>query len=398
MVALGLAVAQAAAQVPPTPTPFLDGRARELDVPSTRTSTEAPPGLDAIRIGYFGPADPAHPSGGDLWLAASMAVEEANAGGGYHGLPFLLVPAWSDNPWAGGARDLARLAFDDRVLALIGGIDGPTTHLAEQVATKALLPLLSPVATDPTVTRAYVPWVLSLQPSDAAIARPLAEVAATRVGDGRLAVVASTDHDSHIALVELRRALSSAGVPLSHLLELDPGSPGFESGLGPSLAELPAAALIVAGPNDSARAVQTLRRMGLTGPVLGAMSFARRRFLEALGPGAGEVIGPQMVTPSATWDGFACRFAERSGRRADFAAAGAYDAVRLLVAAIHQAGLERSRIAEALRALSPFAGVAGEISFDSLGQNQRQLRAVEISAPVGGPTPPTTAHADGERP
>ena len=48
-----------------------------------------------------------------------------------------------------------------------------------------------------------------------------------------------------------------------------------------------------------------------------------------------------------------------------------YDAVQLLVAAVRQAGLNRARIGDALRDLSPWDGVAGTVRWDTLGGNTR---------------------------
>jgi len=43
---------------------------------------------------------------------------------------------------------VARVVYSDKVWAIIGGIDGATTHLAEKVVAKAQLTLVNPSATD----------------------------------------------------------------------------------------------------------------------------------------------------------------------------------------------------------------------------------------------------------
>ena len=86
-----------------TRTPFYDGTQRPLEYAGPGRESEAPAGLKEVRIGYFGPSDPAAPEGNDPWQAAELAVEEANAAGGCQGKPFRLVPAWSGTPWAAGA-------------------------------------------------------------------------------------------------------------------------------------------------------------------------------------------------------------------------------------------------------------------------------------------------------
>ena len=43
---------------------------------------------DEIRIAWFGPNEPEDPEGGDLWAAAELAIEKANASGGYQDKQF----------------------------------------------------------------------------------------------------------------------------------------------------------------------------------------------------------------------------------------------------------------------------------------------------------------------
>ncbi|MHC5142767.1 MAG: hypothetical protein ACYSOY_04120, partial [Planctomycetota bacterium] len=87
---------------------------------------QIPSDVNEVLIGYFGPNDPNHPEGGDMWSAANMAIDQANQKGGYHGINFRLVSAWSDNPWGSGASEVVRMAYVHNVWGIIGGIDGPS--------------------------------------------------------------------------------------------------------------------------------------------------------------------------------------------------------------------------------------------------------------------------------
>ena len=58
-------------------------------------------------------------------------------------------------------------------IPVIGGPDGETTHVAQQVATKAHLPLISPVSSDPSLTHTRVPWIFRLPPDDSVQAEEL---------------------------------------------------------------------------------------------------------------------------------------------------------------------------------------------------------------------------------
>ena len=143
--------------------------------------------MSEVVLGWFGPGDPDHPEFGDFWRGAVLALEEENAGGGYRGRPFRLQPVWSESPWAAGIIDLTRLVVGGGVWAVLGGVDGTTTHLAVQIALKAHVLLLSPGSTDATTDHANVPWLFSLPPSDERIAPVLADALAKAAGAGSFA-------------------------------------------------------------------------------------------------------------------------------------------------------------------------------------------------------------------
>jgi ABC-type branched-subunit amino acid transport system substrate-binding protein len=102
--------------------------------------------------------------------------------------------------------------------------------------------------------------------------------------------------------------------------------------------------------------------------------------LDEAGPAAEQIICPLLVEPGAAWPAFEDQFQRRYQRSPDFAAAATYDAVQLLVAAVRKAGLNRVRIGDALRELSPWDGTAGPVRWDPLGGNTRPARLGQISA------------------
>jgi branched-chain amino acid transport system substrate-binding protein len=300
-----------------------------------------PKDVHEVLIGYFGPSDPAHPVGGMLWQGATLAIDEANRGGGYRGLPFRLVPAWSENPWSGGPAQLVRAVYTDKVWAIVGGIDGATTHLAEQVVAKAQVPLVNPAGTDRGIHAANVPWIFSVPPGDHLQAPLLRE--AVKRADAPYAIFSATDHDSRAFLAELKLT------PALHV-EFEPGAQ-HPAALAERLAGVKAV-VVVAGAPDTTRVIQAIRATGFTGLV-----FSRASLLLA-------EIAPD----------FRARFVTRFGRQPDAAAAHAYDAVTLVVAAIRKTGLNRARLRDAIQALSPYQGVSGRIEWDALGRNTRPPR------------------------
>lgn len=375
--------------------PFRDLRSQQTEYAGP--GREAPPAADVkeVLIGYFAPGDPAHPDAGALWQAAQLAVEQANQAGGLQGRPFRLVAAWSESPWTAGVAELARLVYREKVWAILGGIDGPSTHLAEQVVAKGRLVLVSPVSTDKTSNLTNVPWMFSCAPGDHLQAPLLATEIAGRSAPRGFAVVSADDHDSRLFAAELgkefsRRRMvpllkfeltqsmaegairSTAGQPADTAQPpLPPRDRAADAAVARVTAARPSAVVIVAPAERSARLVTLLRGQGFAGDVLGGPWMGRRRFVVEAGAAAEGVVFPLLWDAPATGQEFLTAFQARFGTPPDYAAAHTYDATRLLLAAIAQGGLNRARIRDAVERLSPWPGATGVVRWDPAGSNTR---------------------------
>lgn len=351
--------------------PFFDARQDRTEHAGPRSQPDVAETFNEIRIGYFGPADPDDPVAGDMWRAAQLAVERANADGGYRAKPFRLVPAWSENPWGTGTAQLARLVYRQHVWAIIGGIDGPSTHLAEQVVAKAGLTLVSPVSTDTTVNLAGVPWMFSLAPGDHLAAKPLAEEVERREAAGDLVLLSADDHDSRMFTAELKKALLKRNVGLRRQIEFHRGAKQSATLVRQVLEIGPTIVVVSADPPDSARLVSALRTAGYVGQIFGGPAMGHREFLAGADDAAQGVVFPLLY--DAPGSEFRKAYNRKHERQPDYTAAHTYDAVQLLVAAIRTGGLDRARIRDALAGLSPWTGAAGLVRFDGLGSNTRTV-------------------------
>jgi branched-chain amino acid transport system substrate-binding protein len=323
--------------------------------PERSSAQEIPSDLREVRIGYFGPDDPDHPIGGAIWKGTTLAVEESNAAGGYEGRPFRLVQDWDENPWSGGAASVVRMVYQENVWAVIGGIDGTSTHLAEQVVAKARLALIDPASTDRTVNSANVPWLFSCMPDDGVLMAAIGDALLASRGRDSFILASATDHDSRImAEAFLSIVHRERSGPQRHL-EFQSESyrlPGLAKQIAESGAE---AVVVLAGASDSVALVRELRAAGAESVIFG-------------GPSLGRDLASK----------FGERFEARWSVAPDYAAYHAYDSTRLLVAAIRRAGLNRAQIRAALAELSPWKGVSGTIRWDEIGRNSRGARLAVI--------------------
>jgi branched-chain amino acid transport system substrate-binding protein len=355
----------------PVPKSILEERA---DYYGPEREEQEPINVQEVRIGFFAPHDSENPIGKNLWRGATLAVEQANEKGGYRQKPFRLTCRWADNPWGAGSREMIRLVYEDRVWAVIGSIDGASTHVAEQVATKARITLVSPLSGDPSLTHTAVPWMFRLPPDDASVAKALAKIAVEKMGFRRIIILSSTGHDGRMGTSQLLAALERFQVsPVLHL-SFDPSQTDFSQQLD-RIRSVPAKAIFLWGdPEASLRLLLALRGRGIELPVFGPPLLSLPPFLQEAAQGAGG-----LTTCKLTWardgagrENFAREFESRFGEKpADDAVLG-YDAASILIGAIHKAGLNRARIRDAVADMSGFAGLAGKITWDNGGGNMAE--------------------------
>ena len=356
--------------------PYQDARTQSRDYNGPESSAPGPE-VREVRIGYYGPSDAGHPEGGTLWLGVSMAVEEANRDGGYQGLPFRLVPWWSENPWSAGPSAVVRMAYVDRVWAVIGSLDGAATHLAEQVVAKARLTLLDPVSTDKSVNYAGIPWMFSCAPSERVLAAVMGDAVLQETG-GKFVLVSSTDHASRSFAAEFQSWLSRHHAAPKLHLEFHPNA-DLQPVAGQVAVFGAKAVVVLAAAPDAGRFVRELRRASSSIPVFGGSSFARRSFALYAGAAAGDVRFPQLVQVTPRAAEFAARFRARFGFAPDYPAFYGYDAMSMMVTAVRKAGLSRSGIREALQNAGRWEGVSGSIEWNPAGRNERP-----VSLSLGG--------------
>jgi ABC-type branched-subunit amino acid transport system substrate-binding protein len=321
-----------------------------------------------------------------MWQAAQAAVEQANRAGGHGGKPFRLLPAWAQDPWGGGVKQLAQMVYDQHVWAIVSGVDGPTAHLAEQVAAKARLPVINAVSTDKTVNLANVPWIFSLAPGDHLIGPPLAAEIVRQTGPGHFSLVSANDHDSRELVRQLRKDLLPLHSAASWQFQFDHGAPDLGQLASEVIRAQPRVVVVVADADDSASMVVNLRQHGFDGTVIGGPALGSRRFLQKAGDTAVGVVFPRLVGPSEKDTGDLLRLAlvpradqsvsinSESSLAHDYTTLLAGDAVRLLIEAIHQGDLNRARIRDALVDMSPWRGHAGTVRWDKLGRNVREVQ------------------------
>jgi len=317
-----------------------------------------------IRIGLLLPAD-VDPLAQATRRAVRLRVDAANADGGVRGRPVEIIVREIDGPWGAGTGEIVRIVFEDEVVGVIGGLGGRDAHLIEQVVAKGRVVMISPWASDATLSAAFVPWFFRMVPSDrqqaAALWQELLQRECVTV-----AVIIGDSYDHRVAADAFTREGTARGHAPTRIEAVSPRHVMTAAHL-PSDVD---AVVVFASPSETKTLAHTLRDAGFDGVFATGLR-------NAIAPGE---LGMQLLAPGyvATDSGADLdrRYRARFGDMPTVAAY-AYDAVTILLNAVEQAGRDRAAVRNALANASSI-GTTGEIRFDRHGNRDR---AVEV---VGG--------------
>lgn len=336
----------------------------------TGRETPPPPGLTSVRIGVLAPLDEVSPEaimGRRMLQGAQLAMEEANAAGGYRGLPFELVVRDDVGPWGASSNKFVELT-DEQVWAVLGSIDGQSTHIALRVALKLEVPIVTSGSTDPTLSETRIPWFVRVNADDRQNSYALAAYVFNDLGLRRVAMLRANSRYGRVGVAEFKDAARRLQKPLLLELRWGPGDRDFAAQLGRIEAAGADAVVLWGDAEDMAAVVRQMRELGLDQPVFGPDRMAAPEFVRAVGQAGAGVVAVDLWHPGRNdpaLRAFTQRYQERFRQEPDAIAAHAYDGMRLIVDAVRAAGLNRVLIRDALSGLEEYQGVTGRIPFDA---------------------------------
>ncbi len=186
-----------------------NGGGREL--PSLR-----PADIDEVRIGFLGPIEnhPEQALGRMMLNGATLAVEEANASGGYGGKPFKLMIHNDQALWGASSNEIIKMGYDEKVWGMLGSVGGDSTHIALRVILKAEFPMVNTAATDPTIPETIIPWILTNIQDDREQCYTLARRIYTDLGLERVALLRINSRYGRFGVGKFKDASRRLGHPV----------------------------------------------------------------------------------------------------------------------------------------------------------------------------------------
>jgi len=339
-----------------------NGAAR--DVPTVK-----PEDVDEVRIGFLGPVEN-HPDqrlGQAMLHGAQLAIEEANGRGAYGGKPFKLMVHNDQAVWGASSNEMVKMAYDDKVWAMLGSIGADSTHIALRVSLKAEVPIVNSASTDPTIPETIIPWYLTTIQDDRVQGYTLARRIYTDLGLQKVALLRVNDRYGRFGVLKFKDASRRLGHPVVIEQKYMPGDSDFRRALR-IINESDADGIVIWGDAAPAGTIlKQMREMGMKQRVFGSFRVLGDDLLRNAGDAAAglEIVFPFDPTrDDPGWLAFNQRFEKRFGSRPDVFASLAYDTMNILVQAVCRAGLNRGRIRDALTGVESYKGVTGDMVFD----------------------------------
>ncbi len=344
-----------------------NGGARDVPDPDINTLTE-------IRVGFIGPLhdNPEEVFGRRMLNGAQLAVDEANARGGYGGKPFRLMQHNDAAIWGASSNEVVKMVYDDKVWAMFGSISGDTTHIALRVALRAEVPLVNSASTDPTIPETIVPWYFTDLQDDRVQGYTLARRIYTELGLKRVALLRANSRYGRFGVGKFRDASRRLGHPIVIEQKFMPGDQDFRRQLRVIADSRPDAIVLWADQKEAALIVTQMKELGLELHVFGSHRTMGDEFLKLAGAAAEGVEAAFPYDPTrddAKWTDFNVRFQSAYHETPDQFASLSYDAMKVLLDAICRAGLNRGRIRDALTGVTSYRGVTGDMTFDPNSKN-----------------------------
>jgi ABC-type branched-subunit amino acid transport system substrate-binding protein len=336
--------------------------------------------VKTVKIGFIGPLYPtvsvatggkSHEEilGKKMYQGCQLAIEEANARGGYlkRKLPFELAVSNDNGLWGSSANEIIKQAYKDKTWAILGTIDGANSHIAIRVALKCEIFIMNTGDTDPTFIETNIPWVARCIGDDRQMNYILADYLYRKAGFKRAAIIRSSNRYGRFGVREIVDASRRLERPIVVEMAYKVGRDDFSLELE-RVKQSNADVVIHWGDDvEGAKILNQMRAMGMAQPFVSCDRCVTDEFVRIAGKNAEGVVCAFPWNPARKdplYLDFCRRFRERFGEDPETYAAHAFDGMNMLIWAIQNAGLNRAKIRDLVAyRMEPWQGVTGEIRF-----------------------------------
>ena len=341
-----------------------------------------PKGLKEVRIGVLAPLEGnvLVPQGIQLLQGATLAMEEANARGGYKGIPYKILAHNDVGLWGAAANEIVKMG-DEGVWTILGTIDDINSHVGIRVALKLEIPWVNTSDPDPTFTETNIPWVMRCIADDRQSSYALVDNIYREKGLKRVAVLRANNRYGRVGVMEFRDAALRVQHPIVLEVRYEDGESHFDTQLERIENSNPDAVVLWGNALEMGLILNRMRELGMDYPVFTSDRGVNPLFIETAGAYADGVVTTCQYNPKADnskLKAFQLDYKQRFGQEPDVFAAHAYDGMNMTIKAIQKVGLNKYLIRDELLGLKKYQGITGEILFDASWNDIGRIFMAEI--------------------
>ena len=304
-----------------------------------------------------------------------LAIEEINAAGGVLGKPVRVVTEDNQSRTEQVTTVVKKLINQDKVVAVLGEVASSRSMAGSAVCEESQIPMVSPSSTNPNVTvdprtkqvKPYTFRVCFIDPFQGTV---MARFAFNDMHFTKVAILKDVKQDYSTGLAQyFEQEFGRLGGSVTVQEAYQGGDTDFRAQLTSIKNANPDAIFIPGYYNDAGNICRQARSLGIQQPFLGGDGWSD----PSLFPLGGDAIqGAQLSdhysaeNPDPIVQNFVQKYQQRFGQTPSGLSACAYDAAKILCAAIERAGnATPAAIRDALEATTDFKGATGNISINA---------------------------------
>jgi branched-chain amino acid transport system substrate-binding protein len=298
-----------------------------------------------------------------------FAVEQVNIAGGVKGRQVELRAYDSQGRLEDSVSAAQRLVNKDRVLLILGEVSSSASLAIADVAQTARVPMVTPSATHPDVTRKgdYIFRTCFIDPFQG---QAMARFARESLKLERISILQDGRNAYSLGLSQaFQQAFTRLGGTVVSIEGYSKGDTDFRAPLLAVKKVKPQALYLPGFYGEVGIMARQAQEVGLRLPLLGGDGWESERLLELAGnalEGAYYSTHYAVDNPSRELRRFVAEYQARYGHPPDVSAALGYDAARVALAAMERAeSLTGPAIRDALAKTKDFPSVSGTISLDA---------------------------------
>jgi len=333
-------------------------------VPSCGTRPIIKIGLSAPFTGWD------EPLGYDILWAVRLALRERNQQGGAGGYLVELVALDDRNDPAESIQQARELAVDPDVVAALGGLDNDTALAAASEYHKTGLAFIAISATADSLTQTGYPEIFRLAPTDDSLAFAATGFALHVLLARNVAVI--YDAGGVGLAMAFQAALQRGGANVAYSGEVRRWQLDFTPQVSALQTKPPDLVFFAGHASEAGPFLSQARKAGLQFTFLGGPATEDPRLGQIAGAAADNAYAlgvAALPDPGPFVTGYIALARHSPSPRA----ALAYDATRLLLAAMERAAARgrptRASLLKEIARTQGFQGVAGQVTFDRKGDN-----------------------------